>query len=70
MDAVGRDADPDERRLHGVEHGGGAAGEVLEPPEPGGQVAGRRTGSVFIENGRFHGQQIAGVLAERFGVTA
>ena len=36
----------------------------------GGQIAGRRTGSVFIENGRFHGQQIAGVLAERFGVTA
>ena len=36
----------------------------------GGQVAGRRTGSVFIENGRFHGQQIAGVLAERFGVVA
>jgi thioredoxin reductase (NADPH) len=35
----------------------------------GGQIAGRRTGSVFIENGRFHGQQIAAVLAERFGVT-
>ena len=32
----------------------------------GGQVAGRRTGSVFIENGRFHGQQIARVIAERF----
>jgi thioredoxin reductase (NADPH) len=32
----------------------------------GGQVAGRRTGSVFIENGRFHGEQIARVLAERF----
>jgi thioredoxin reductase (NADPH) len=32
----------------------------------GGQVAGRRTGSVFIENGRFHGQQIASVLAERY----
>ena len=31
----------------------------------GGQVAGRRTGSVFIENGRFHGEQIARVLAER-----
>jgi thioredoxin reductase (NADPH) len=36
----------------------------------GGQIAGRRTGSVFIENGRFHGQQIAGVLAERLGVSA
>jgi thioredoxin reductase (NADPH) len=32
----------------------------------GGQVAGRRTGSVFIENGRFHGEQIARVLADRF----
>jgi thioredoxin reductase (NADPH) len=31
----------------------------------GGQIAGRRTGSVFIENGRFHGEQIARVLAER-----
>lgn len=31
----------------------------------GGQVAGRRTGSVFIENGRFHGEQIARVLAAR-----
>ena len=32
-----------------------------------GQVAGRRTGSVFIENGRFHGNQIAAALAERLG---
>ena len=31
----------------------------------GGQVAGTRTGSVFIENGRAHGEQIARVLAER-----
>lgn len=31
----------------------------------GGQIAGRRTGSVFIENGRFHGEQIAQVLAAR-----
>jgi thioredoxin reductase (NADPH) len=36
----------------------------------GGQIAGRRTGSVFIENGRFHGQQIAAVLAERFNGAA
>ncbi|MDH4064966.1 MAG: YpdA family putative bacillithiol disulfide reductase [Acidobacteriota bacterium] len=36
----------------------------------GGQVAGRRTGSVFIENGRFHGEQIAGVLAARLHGTA
>lgn len=33
----------------------------------GGQVAGVRTGSVFIENGRFHGEQIGRTLAARFG---
>jgi thioredoxin reductase (NADPH) len=32
----------------------------------GGQQAGKRTGSVFIENGRFHGERIARVLAGRF----
>jgi thioredoxin reductase (NADPH) len=32
----------------------------------GGQLAGKRTGSVFIENGRFHGERIARVLAGRF----
>jgi thioredoxin reductase (NADPH) len=31
----------------------------------GGQLAGRRTGSIFIENGRFHGEQIARVLSAR-----
>lgn len=31
----------------------------------GGQLAGKRTGTVFIENGRAHGEQIARVLAER-----
>jgi thioredoxin reductase (NADPH) len=31
----------------------------------GGQLAGRRTGTFFIENGRFHGERIAKVLAER-----
>ena len=31
----------------------------------GGQVAGSRTGTVFIENGRFHGEQIAKAIAER-----
>ena len=31
----------------------------------GGQLAGKRTGTVFIENGRFHGEQVAGVLAGR-----
>lgn len=33
----------------------------------GGQLAGKRTGTVFIENGRFHGEQIAKVIAERLG---
>jgi thioredoxin reductase (NADPH) len=31
----------------------------------GGQLAGRRTGTVFIENGRFHGERIARVIASR-----
>jgi thioredoxin reductase (NADPH) len=31
----------------------------------GGQVAGKRTGTVFIENGRFHGEVIAKTLAGR-----
>jgi thioredoxin reductase (NADPH) len=33
----------------------------------GGQLAGVRTGSIFIENGRFHGEQIAKALAARLG---
>jgi thioredoxin reductase (NADPH) len=31
----------------------------------GGCVAGRATGSIFIENGRFHGEKIIAVLGER-----
>jgi thioredoxin reductase (NADPH) len=31
----------------------------------GGAIAGRHTGSVFIENGRFHGEQIIKALSER-----
>lgn len=31
----------------------------------GGQLAGNKTGTVFIENGRFHGERIARVVAER-----
>jgi thioredoxin reductase (NADPH) len=31
----------------------------------GGQQAGRKTGTVFIENGRFHGARIADVIASR-----
>lgn len=33
----------------------------------GGQVAGKRTGTVFIENGRFHGEMIAKTIAARSG---
>ena len=33
----------------------------------GGQLAGKRTGTVFIENGRFHGEVIAKAVAERHG---
>jgi thioredoxin reductase (NADPH) len=32
----------------------------------GGAIAGRNTGSIFIENGRFHGARIVDALAERF----
>jgi thioredoxin reductase (NADPH) len=31
----------------------------------GGAIAGRHTGSIFIENGRFHGEKIIKVLADR-----
>jgi thioredoxin reductase (NADPH) len=31
----------------------------------GGCIAGRNTGSIFIENGRFHGERIVNVIAER-----
>jgi thioredoxin reductase (NADPH) len=33
----------------------------------GGQLAGVRTGSIFIENGRFHGEKVAQELARRLG---
>jgi thioredoxin reductase (NADPH) len=44
--------------------------QTYEPNVPnlfvaGGAIAGRNTGSIFIENGRFHGEQIINVLAER-----
>jgi thioredoxin reductase (NADPH) len=35
----------------------------------GGAVAGRNTGSIFIENGRFHGERIVRVLAQRLAQT-
>src|SRR5204862_4789061 len=33
----------------------------------GGAVAGEDTGTIFIENGRFHGEKIVEVIAARFG---
>jgi thioredoxin reductase (NADPH) len=33
----------------------------------GGAVAGKATGNIFIENGRFHGEKIIKVLADRLG---
>ncbi len=72
---TGYRADPDFMRLAGVE----INGETLEPSYStetyetnvpglfvaGGQVAGKKTGTVFIENGRFHGEVIAKTLAGR-----
>jgi thioredoxin reductase (NADPH) len=45
-------------------------GETFETNVPnlfvaGGAIAGRRTGTIFIENGRFHGERIIQVLGER-----
>ena len=31
----------------------------------GGAIAGKKTGNIFIENGRFHGEKIVAILAER-----
>ena len=31
----------------------------------GGAIAGKKTGNIFIENGRFHGAKIVDVLASR-----
>jgi len=36
----------------------------------GGAICGRDTSNIFIENGRFHGETIVGVLAERLGKRA
>jgi len=72
---TGYRADPEFLRRAGVE----LDPETLEPrhdPETfetnvpglfiaGGQLAGKRTGSIFIENGREHGQRIAAAIARR-----
>jgi thioredoxin reductase (NADPH) len=31
----------------------------------GGAIAGKKTGNIFIENGRFHGEKVIAVLADR-----
>ncbi|MGH9202696.1 MAG: YpdA family putative bacillithiol disulfide reductase, partial [Vicinamibacterales bacterium] len=73
---TGYRADPEFLRRAGVE----VNDETLEPrydPQTfetnvpglfvaGGQQAGKKTGTVFIENGRFHGQRIAEILAARW----
>jgi thioredoxin reductase (NADPH) len=46
------------------------SGETFETNVPnlfiaGGAIAGKQTGSIFIENGRFHGEKIIKVLADR-----
>jgi len=72
---TGYRADPDFMRRAGIE----INPETLEPHYnvetyetnvpglfvAGGQVAGKKTGTVFIENGRFHGEVIAKTLAAR-----
>lgn len=72
---TGYRADPEFMRRIGVE----INDETLEPKYSaetyetnvpnlfvaGGQLAGKKTGTVFIENGRFHGEQIAKTIADR-----
>ena len=72
---TGYRADPEFMRRIGVEINRRDAepkynAETYETNVPGlfvagGQVAGKRTGTVFIENGRFHGEQIAKAIAGR-----
>lgn len=73
---TGYRADPDFLRRAGIEVNPQTAvprhsAETFETNVPnlfiaGGQLAGVRTGTVFIENGRFHGERIAQVIAQRF----
>jgi thioredoxin reductase (NADPH) len=72
---TGYRADPDFMRRIGVEINDDTLApkygvDTYETNVPGlfvagGQVAGKRTGTVFIENGRFHGEVIAKTLASR-----
>jgi thioredoxin reductase (NADPH) len=36
----------------------------------GGAICGKDTSNIFIENGRFHGEKIVALLAERMGKRA
>jgi thioredoxin reductase (NADPH) len=73
---TGYRADPEFLRRAGVEVNHETAEPRYDPQTfetnvpnlfvAGGQQAGKRTGTVFIENGRFHGDRIARVIAERF----
>jgi thioredoxin reductase (NADPH) len=72
---TGYRADPEFLRRTGIEVAEGSDEprydpETFETNVPnlfiaGGQLAGKKTGTVFIENGRFHGERIAKVLAAR-----
>ena len=72
---TGYRADPEFMRRAGVEINDETAEpkhnpETFETNVPnlfvaGGQLAGKRTGTVFIENGRFHGERIGKVIGER-----
>ena len=72
---TGYRADPEFLRRAGVDVNADTLEPVYDPETfetnvpglfiAGGQLAGKRTGTVFIENGRFHGERIAKVIAER-----
>ena len=72
---TGYRADPEFMRRIGVEIDEGTLApkyhiDTYETRVPGlfvagGQVAGKKTGTVFIENGRFHGEKIAKAIAGR-----
>jgi thioredoxin reductase (NADPH) len=73
---TGYHADADLMRRAGIECHADSLAPTLDPETfetnvpniflAGGAIAGRETGSIFIENGRFHGQRIIKALAERF----
>jgi thioredoxin reductase (NADPH) len=67
--------DVDLMRRAGVQCDNGTLAPALDPETfetnvpnlfiAGGAIAGRNTGSIFIENGRFHGERIIRVLSQR-----